>query len=86
MGENSERPWEDEDYNKEARKSLVGKKITETRYLTEEEAENYGWDKRPLVIFFDDDSYMIPQRDDEGNNGGAICFCLGDGSELFGTI
>ena len=72
MGNNSERPWKDEDHNKDARNSLVGKKITEARYLTEEEAEQNGWDKRPLVIFFNDDTYLIPQSDDEGNSGGAL--------------
>jgi len=53
---------------------LVGKKIKTVRYLSEKEAEGFGWHKRPLVIIFNDDSMIIPQSDDEGNDGGAMWY------------
>lgn len=51
---------------------LVAKKISSVRYMTQEEADAFMWDKRPLVIRFTDGSFLIPQMDDEGNNGGAM--------------
>ena len=54
------------------RKSLVGKKVTGITYLTESQAEENLWYNRPVVIIFDDGSYIIPLSDDEGNNAGAI--------------
>ena len=53
-------------------KRLVGKTIVEVRYLTEEEAEANGWYKRPLDIFFSDDSYIYASKDGEGNDGGVL--------------
>ena len=58
---------------KEIKKKLIGKEITDVGYLTKEEAAEWGWDKRPIVIELDYKEYIIPQRDDEGNNGGALC-------------
>lgn len=55
-----------------ATKFLVGKKVKEVRYLTEEEAEGLGWHSRSLVIIFDDNSAIYPSRDDEGNDAGAL--------------
>tara|TARA_R110000851_G_scaffold296023_2_gene451064 strand:- start:14787 stop:15026 length:240 start_codon:yes stop_codon:yes gene_type:complete len=55
-------------------KYLIGKKIEEIRYMTEEEMKEWGWYKRPLIIFFTDNSFIIPQSDDEGNNGGALFY------------
>ena len=51
---------------------LVGKTIKKIEYLTEEEAREYGWNSIPLVIIFNDGSYIFPMSDDEGNNGGAL--------------
>lgn len=51
---------------------LVGKRIESVRYLTQEEADAFMWYKRPLVIRFTDGSFLIPQMDDEGNDGGAM--------------
>ena len=53
---------------------LIGKEIKEIRYMTKEEIEEWGWYKRPLVIFFTDNSFIIPQSDDEGNDGGALFY------------
>lgn len=62
----------DKKWNDEANKMLKGKTIKECRYLTKEEAEEMGWYKRPVVIFFTDGTHMFPMSDDEGNDGGAM--------------
>jgi len=55
---------------------LVGKTIKTTRYFNDKEMGLFGWDdeynKRPLVIFFNDGSWIVPMMDDEGNDGGAL--------------
>lgn len=66
-----------------AEKFLVGRRIKEVRYLTKNEAEQMYWSKRPLMIIFDNGSYMFAAADDEGNNGGALFF---NDSEIFPTI
>jgi len=33
-----------------------------------------GWYSTPLVIEFTDGTCIFPQSDDEGNNGGAMCY------------
>ena len=53
---------------------LVGKTIKKVRYMTEQEADNLYWTKRPLVIQFTDGTFLIPQADDEANNGGALWY------------
>ena len=65
---------------------LVAKKISSVRYMTQEEADAMMWDKRPLVIRFTDGSFLIPQMDDEGNNGGAMYFQNDSGAVLIHTI
>ncbi len=46
--------------------------------MTEQEADNMYWSKRPLVIHFTDGSFLIPQADDEANNGGALWYQKSD--------
>lgn len=53
---------------------LTGKTIASVRYMTEQECKGLMWYKRPLVIRFTDGSYIIPQMDDEGNDGGAMYY------------
>ena len=53
-------------------RNLLGKKIVGVRYLTQEETEASGWYSSPIVIELDDGSALIPQQDDEGNDGGAL--------------
>jgi hypothetical protein len=68
-------------------KKLVGKRIQSVRYMTSEEAQANYWHSRPIVIFFEDGSYMIPQSDDEGNDGGAVTIVEKSGVELIiGTL
>jgi hypothetical protein len=66
-----------------AEKKLVGRRIKEVRYMTKEEAGDMYWSKRPLVIVFDNGSYMFASADDEGNNGGALFM---DQDEVFPTL
>jgi len=59
-------------WNKIAQKFLVGKKIVHARYQTQEEAQDFGWWTRGLVVWFEDGSNFIVQQDDEGNGAGAL--------------
>jgi len=59
-------------WEKRIAKSLVGRKIVEIRYLTAEEAEMSGFDNQPICLFLDNGEWILPMRDDEGNDGGAL--------------
>ena len=60
------------EWGRRATKHLVGKKIVQVRYLNKKEMDDLGWDQIPLVMFFNDGSYMFPSQDDEGNDGGSL--------------
>ena len=60
---------------------LIGLKIVGVRYLTEEETEASGWYSSPIVIELSDGSALIPQADDEGNDGGALWIANSKGKE-----
>ena len=65
------------DYNKlwtkKAESILLDRKIVKVHWLTEAQAEQeFGWYKRPIVITLDDGTEIVPQMDDEGNDGGAL--------------
>lgn len=62
---------QDKIWNK-AVKNLVGLTIKSARYMTAEEAEEWGWYKRPVVIRFTNGSEMLVSADDEGNDGGSL--------------
>lgn len=55
-----------------ANAALKGRKVKNCRYLTLGEAEDMGWISRPLVIEFEDGTYIFASQDDEGNDGGAV--------------
>lgn len=76
----------DRKHNEKFNKLLKGKTISRCSYLSEEEAEKMGWYKRPLVIEFTDGSLMLPQMDDEGNDGGAMYFQEKDKYEIIYVI
>lgn len=61
-----------EKYIEEIVESLVGKKIKHIRYMSDEEMEKFGWSKRPIIILIEGGTLIIPQSDDEGNEGGAM--------------
>ena len=63
---------------KEFKNLLVGKTIQSVFYLGAGDMENMGWYKRPVVIQFTDGTYIIPQCDDEGNDGGALLYIGAD--------
>lgn len=70
---NLEDPIQREAYWTEvAAKQILGKKIVLVRYLSQTEAEELGWNERPVVFQLDDGNVIIPSRDDEGNGGGAL--------------
>ena len=50
--------------------------------MTDEEAENIGWDRKALVIRFDDGSLIFASQDDEGNDAGALFGQTKDGKDL----
>lgn len=53
-------------------KLLVGKKIIKVQYMTNKEAEEQGWDSRAIQIQLDDNTWLTPSGDDEGNNAGSL--------------
>lgn len=53
---------------------LKGKTIKEVTWLDDSSMENLMWYKKPVVIHFTDGSIIIPQSDDEGNDGGSMYF------------
>tara|TARA_B100001123_G_C15305984_1_gene1022698 strand:+ start:278 stop:541 length:264 start_codon:yes stop_codon:yes gene_type:complete len=59
-------------WNKTANDLLLGKKIIKVEYMGTEEAVNAMWDNRPVRIILDDGTNILPMRDDEGNDGGAL--------------
>lgn len=64
----------DEEHSARFTKMLKGKRIDSCRYMTIDEADQFGWYARPLIIVFSDKSYIILQSDDEGNDGGAALY------------
>lgn len=62
--------------NKEARKILLGSKIVGVRYLSKEEATNFGWYNLGLVLWLETKEgnimVMTVQQDDEGNDSGVL--------------
>lgn len=65
-------------WTSEARGLLQGRTITDVRYMTEEEARQWAWYERPLVLILDNGTELFPSRDDEGNGGGALFGQSGD--------
>jgi hypothetical protein len=52
--------------------NLVGRKITKVEYMTEIEMQDSMWYNRPIAIQLDNQYWLIPMMDDEGNDGGAM--------------
>ena len=51
---------------------ILGQRIVRLRYMTEVEAEQFGWYSCPLVMQLENGTWLIPSKDDEMNDGGAI--------------
>tara|TARA_A100001388_G_scaffold69600_1_gene49299 strand:- start:1226 stop:1474 length:249 start_codon:yes stop_codon:yes gene_type:complete len=60
-------------WNEQARQVLEGKKIVSVRYMSNQEAEENGFDNRPVSFKLDTGEIIVVQSDDEGNNGGSLC-------------
>ena len=68
-------------------KQLKGKTIISISYLSEKEASEMDWYKRPIVLQLDDGSCLIPQQDDEGNDGGVLtCLTTLGGEEVLPVL
>ena len=63
----NENSWE-----KRIAKSLVGRKIVDIRYLSAEEADSCGFYNQPICLFLDNGEWIMPMKDDEGHDGGAL--------------
>ena len=59
-------------WTKTAEKWLLGKKIVACRYMSPKEMKETMWSDRPICLLLDDGTWIIPQRDDEGNDGGSL--------------
>ena len=55
-----------------AEKVLLNKKIVKIEWLSEKEMEDFGWHNASIILTLDDGTEIIPQRDDEGNDAGAL--------------
>jgi hypothetical protein len=55
-----------------AQKQLVGRTIARVAYMNNNSAENLGWERHAVVITLDDGTMLLPSRDDEGNDAGAL--------------
>ena len=60
---------------------LVGLRIVGVRYLTKEETDASAWYSAPIVIELEDGQALIPQADDEGNDGGALWIANSKGKQ-----
>ena len=61
-------------WNSEARDVLLGKKIVRVCYLSQESMDDLMWHRCPIAIELEDGTVIIPQMDDEGNDGGALMY------------
>ena len=59
-------------WTKKASDLLLGKRIVKVEYMSGEETEKTGWYSCPILIGLEDGSWLVPQSDDEGNDGGVI--------------
>jgi hypothetical protein len=66
----------------EARRLLLGRRITEVRYLTNEECQRLMWSFSVVALVLDDGTTVYPARDAEGNDGGALHGVAGNGKEF----
>lgn len=67
-------------------KKLVGKTITKVGYLSVDETEDRMWYKRPCCIQLDNQYWLIPMADDEGNDGGSVSVSFMKGLTTIPTL
>ena len=51
---------------------ILGERIVRLSYMTKVEAKQFGWYSCPLVMQLENGTWLIPSKDDEMNDGGAI--------------
>jgi hypothetical protein len=66
-------------WNKRARQVLLGQTIVSVNYMSEENAEQMGWYKRPIMFKLSNGTICYLSCDDEGNDGGALFFTDNNG-------
>ena len=59
-------------WQKRIEKYLLGKSIVKLEYMSEEDAKEFGWSKRPIQILLNNGVWLTITQDDEGNNAGAL--------------
>ena len=59
-------------WEQKAQELLMGKRIIGVKYMSTDEANESMWGNRPICILLNDGTWIIPQSDDEGNDGGAL--------------
>ena len=64
---------------------LLGQRIVRMHYMSKKDAEGLGWYKRPLMLMLENGTWIIPQQDDEGNDGGAL-WLMNNTKELKETL
>ena len=64
---------------------LLGQRIVKMHYMSKRDAEELGWYKRPLMLMLENDTWIIPHCDDEGNDGGAM-WLMNNNRELKETL
>jgi len=62
----------DAQWKKAVADKLVGKAIRSVSFMTQAEADEWGWHKRPLQINLSDGHQLLISQDDEGNDGGSV--------------
>ena len=55
-----------------ANRLLQNRNIKRVRYMSQEEADHFGWYSRSVVIELDNGVLLWPSRDDEGNDAGSL--------------
>ncbi len=75
-----------EEFISNVQSKLVGKTIKSIRYMNDKEMAAWGWNKRPLILLLSDNTFIVPQRDDEGNDGGAMALIKGESFTIVPTI
>ena len=69
-----------------AERALLNKRIIKVEYMSKQEAKDYMWDNRPITFMLDDGTRVIPQADDEGNDGGAVWFGNNDEESIMPVL
>ena len=64
-----------------AKETLLNKKVSHIRYMTDEEMQSLNWRKRSIVLQMDDGTLVFPSIDNEGNDGGSLQFFKENSSE-----